>query len=65
MKRPSTAHKVAMCSNSGDVLLSQAADYVTYLVGLGLRERECERWDYGTYTRMSALVGWIKSHVAG
>ncbi|XP_038112309.1 uncharacterized protein LOC6037536 isoform X2 [Culex quinquefasciatus] len=65
VKRPSTADKVAMCSNSGDVLLSQAADYVTYLVGLGLRERECERWDYGTYTRMSALVGWIKSHVAG
>lgn len=49
----------AVCRNASDVLISQAEDGVNYLVGMALHEEQCDTWNYGTFTRISALMDWV------
>ncbi|KAL1375531.1 hypothetical protein pipiens_004646 [Culex pipiens pipiens] len=59
-----TPRRDSVCRNASDVLISQPTEGgVTYLVGMAQHEDQCSSWRHGTFTRISALVGWIKRNV--
>ncbi|KAL9706883.1 hypothetical protein quinque_010401 [Culex quinquefasciatus] len=59
-----TPRRDSVCRNASDVLIAQITEGgVTYLVGMSQHEDQCGSWRHGTFTRISALVGWIKRNV--